>query len=57
MKIILVMGAMLLCMMVSCASTRLNSESGADKKDSSQPKATSCFTHHVTESAIYMQCF
>jgi hypothetical protein len=62
-------GVVILGMMVSCAATRLN-ESGAGRqgypsgvnvqKESSPlplPKATTCFTHHVTDSATYMQCF
>ncbi len=36
-------------------------ESGvSSQKESPQlplPKATTCFTHHVTDSATYMQCF
>ena len=68
-KSILVIGAVILCMMISCASARLN-ESGADRQGYPSgvnvqneppqlplPKATTCFTHHVTESATYMQCF
>jgi hypothetical protein len=68
-KFILVIGAVILVIMCSCASARLN-ESGAGgqvytsgvstQRESPQlplPKATTCFTHHVTDSAAYMQCF
>ncbi len=68
-KSILVIGALILCMMISCASARIN-ESGADRQGYTSGvnvqkefpqlpllKATTCFTHHVTDSAAYMQCF
>jgi hypothetical protein len=68
-KFILVIGAVILGMMVSCASTRLDESDargqGYTRGVSTQrespplplPKATTCFTHHVTDSATYMQCF
>jgi hypothetical protein len=68
-KFILVIGAVILVIMCSCASTRLDKSgvggqgygSGVSThKESPQlplPKATTCFTHHVTDSATYMQCF
>jgi len=55
-KSILVIGVVILFIMISCASPRLN-EPGADRQGLPLPKATTCFTHHVTDSATYLQCF
>ena len=68
-KSLLIIGAVILSMMGSCASSGHNASvtgmqgytSGVSiQKESSPlppPKATTCFTHHVTDSTAYMQCF
>jgi hypothetical protein len=68
-KAILLIGAVILGVMCSCAPARFNTSgvrvqgyaNGVSTQKESlplpPPKATTCFTHHVTDSAAYMQCF
>jgi hypothetical protein len=68
-KSLLIIGAVILGMMGSCASAGRNaSRTGVQGYTSGvsiqkefpplpPPKATTCFTHHVTDSTAYIQCF